>query len=149
MSKELFTIDPYKGEPLDDFALKADPRHDPAGTWTEKMAKAEEEGDVRSWIFFAMCRLRRLRGKCSKADGFDCVLEFSEPLPASGGKDDPAPGVILAAGFDDMRLGTEESVKLLWEDSRRERRWTPVQDFRMSRLQSLKEELEKFFRDVA
>ncbi len=149
MSKELFSIDPYRGEPLDDYALKADPRHDPAGTWAEKMAKAEEDGDVRSWILFAMCRLRRLRGKCAKADGFDCVLEFSEPLPVSGGGDDPAPGVILAAGFDDAHLGGDDSVKLLWEDSRRERRWTPVQDFRMSRLQPLKDELEKFFRDVA
>jgi len=149
MSKELFTIDPYKGEPLDDFALKADPRHDPAGTWAEKMRVAEEEGDVRAWIVAAMCRLRRLRGKCAPADGFDCVISFSMPVPAQDTDTGVIAGTILAAAFNDAHLGGPDSVLLLWEDSRGERHWTPACDFRMSRLETLKHELECFFKDVA
>jgi len=143
MSKELFTIDPYKGEPLDEFAIKADSRHDIAGSWLEKMDMAVKAGDHAAWIFAALCRMRRMRGKCTPEDGFDCVIAFSAPVPiVDKGLEK---GEILAVGFDDPNLGARDSVRLLWENTRRERQWTAVGDFDVAELSMLEKELQASF----
>ena len=144
MSKELFSIDPYKGEQLDAFSLKADPRHDIAGAWARRMDEAADAGDVRAWLLAAMCRLRRMRGLAPASDGFDCVLRFSSPIEASDGTPETRFSII-AAGYTDPTLGTPDSVSLLWEDTRGERHWNILSDFRMPRLSSLRDELARFF----
>lgn len=147
MSKELLILN-HKEEPLDEFALKADPSHAPSGLWAKKMEEALASNDERAWIMAALCRLRRTRGLCREAEGHDCVIFLSSPVEMTAAADDPVTASFVAIGYSDPDLGAEGSVNLLWEDQRGERRWTALQDMRLSRMKGLEQELEKFFKEL-
>lgn len=141
MSKELFIPNDPKSKALDDFSLKADSRHAPVGVWARQMDEAHKSGDKRAWMKAALCRLRRMRGLCAPAEGFDCVITLSSPLSP----DQNESFRFLSIGYNDLELGNAKGISLLWEDARGERHWLPLDDIRQENLKPLYSELETFF----
>ena len=79
--------------------------------------------------------VRRERGRCSKEDGMDCVLQFSLPLNTEGGS-------LLAVGFRDEHLYKAGGVFLRWADENGAQRWDSVDVMRTSSLEPLADEVE-------
>lgn len=136
MGKNLFAmIEENRSGSVDQYCLIPDPSLGVAVYDILQLREMRREADTKAFLIAALSAIRRERGRCSKEDGMDCVLQFSLPLNTEGGS-------LLAVGFRDEHLYKAGGVFLRWADENGAQRWDPVDVMRTSSLEPLADEVE-------